>query len=188
MEGIWNKFHPLFGPGLKVGFETTFLRGTVLTLDQRYKESGLIHEKENEPIKRIYEPALKVIGCCKDGQGAQVFFEPVSPVESLFRRLVFSRKIHPRKPHPWTVAARHDEDYDFGFDSVGSWGTKYLSLAYPGQSLEFIPVYFKIENCHDFVYLEVWAWDEGNKIVVQGRRVSENETPKPLVSAKPDLP
>lgn len=184
---IWNKFHPLFGPDLKVGFATTFRKKVVLSLNPLYERSGLIHKPHDESVKRVYEPAIKVLGSCKDGEVAQVFFKPVSPVESLFRRLVFFRKIYSQKPCPWMVAARYGEVSHFGFDSWNSRNEKYLSLAYPGINKQFIPVYVKIQDGKEgFIYLEIWAWDEdGKKIVVQGRRVAENRVPKSLLLAKP---
>jgi len=192
-ERVWQKFHPIFGPDLKVGFETTFPRDKVLDLDPLYKRGGLIHDPENRPIKRIYEPAVKVLGSCVDGDAAQVFFEPVPRAGSLFRRLVFARKIEhsAQESRRWMVAARHGEVEHFGFDSWNSRNEKYLSLAYTGLEKSFIPVYVKIQNGKEgeekkeFVYLEVWAWDEDGKVVVQGRRVNEEETPKSLHSAMP---
>jgi len=186
-ERDWRKFHPIFGADFKVAFETTFRKEAILNLGPFYGENGLIHNLPNETVKRIYEPAVQILGSCKDGEAVQVFFEPVLPVESLFRRLVFFRKIYPQKPRPWMVAARHGEVSHFGFDSWNSKDQKYLSLAYPGISEQFIPVYVKIQNGKEgsFIYLEVWAWDEDGKVVVQGRRVNEEETPKSLHSAMP---
>ena len=192
-ERMWNKFHQLFGPDLKVGFETTFPKEVVLNLDPLYEKSGLIHDSAKESVKRIYEPAVEVLGSRKDGEAVQIFFEPVSLANSLFRRLVFARKIKnpAQKPRCWMIAARHGEITHFGFDSWNSKDQRYLSLAYPGIIKQFIPVYVKIQNGKEgeekkeFVYLEVWAWDEDGKVVVQGRRVNEEETPKSLHSAMP---
>jgi len=193
-ERLWQKFHPLFGPDLKVGFETTFPNDVILNLDPLYEKSGLVYNPPNETTIRVYEPALQILGSCLDGEAAQVFFEPVSPMGSLFRRLVFTRKVdHPTgRPRRWMVAARHGELFNFGFDSWNSGDQGYLPLAYPGISEEFVPVYIKIQDGKEeekkgnFVYLEVWAWDEkGCKVVVQGRRVNEEETPESLHSAMP---
>ena len=184
----WNKFHPIFGPDLKVGFETTFPGAT--DLDKHpfllYKKFGLIHDPLNESVKRIYEPAVKILGSCLDGEAAQVFFEPVSSFGSLFRRLVFTRKVDRStwRPRLQMMAARHGEVIHFGFDSWNSKSQKYLSLAYPGIN-EFMPVYVKIQEKGGkgwFVNLEVWAWDEGEgkNVVVQARRISENEAPESL--------
>ncbi|MFH1284530.1 MAG: hypothetical protein ABIH78_03000 [Candidatus Peregrinibacteria bacterium] len=89
------------------------------------------------------------------------------------------------------VAARHGEVSHFGFDSWNSRSDRYLPLAYPGLSSEFVLAYFKIqekggEKGEEFMYLEVWAWDDDDdgKVVVQGRRVSEKEAPESLISAK----
>lgn len=191
-ERIWNKFHTLFGPDLKVGFETTFIKEVVLNLDPLYEKSGLIHGSAKESVKRVYEPA-KVLGSCKDSDAAQVFFEPVSQTGSLFRRLVFFRKIYPQKPRPWIVAARHGEVSHFGFDSWNSKNQRYLSLAYPGVSEEFVPVYVKIQDGkegkgEEIVFMEVWAWNMvgmAGTVVVQGRRVNKEETPESLHSAMP---
>jgi len=185
---IWNKFHALYGADLKVGFETTFPRTVVLNLYPLYKKSGLIHNHDKEPIKRIYGPAVKILGDCRNGEAAQVFFEPVSQAGLLFRRLVFARKIEhfTQKPRRWMVAARHGEPIHFGFDSWNSRNERYLPLAYPGKSSQFVPVYFKIQTeGGDFVFLEIWAWDDSGKVVVQGRRVSEKEAPESLISASP---
>jgi len=189
-DKIWQKFHPLFGPDLKVGFETTFPKEAVLNLDPLYEKSGLIHDSPKESVKRIYEPAIKVFGSCLDGEAAQVFFEPVSPNGSLFRRLVFARKtdVYIGKPKWWIVAARHGEITTFGFDSWNSKNEKYLSLAYPGIEAggQFIPVYFKARNRMDedegCVYLQMWAFDEGKgrRVIAQARRVRETEVPESL--------
>ena len=187
-ERIWNKFHPLFGPDLKVGFETTFPRTVNLDgIEQFYVKSGLVHDPPDEPIIRIYEPATEILGSCKDGEAAQVFFEPISLNSSLFRRLVFARKVDHRtkKPRHWMVVARHGELFHFGFDSHNSRSEKYLSLAYMGLEESFIPVYVKIQEKGGeggFVYLEVWAWDEkGGRVAVQARRVSKEEVPQSLI-------
>jgi len=189
---VWNKFHSLFGPDLKVGFETTFPKEGAL-VDPLYEKSGLVHESSDEPIRRIYEPACEILGSCLEGEAAQVFFEPVSQAGSLFRRLVFARKMgKSQRPRLWMVAARHGEPAHFGFDSWNSRNERYLSLAFPGLNQEFIPVYFKIQTKGgDFVYLEVWAWGENKKggeeqVIVQARRVTE-EVPESLVLAKPEL-
>jgi len=191
-ERIWNKFHALYGADLKVGFETTFPKEVVLNLDPLYEKSGLIYNPLNKRTKRIYEPAVKVLGSCLNGWAAQVFFEPVSPTESLFRRLVFARKFEhsTQKSRCWMVAARHGEVSHFGFDSWNSKDQKYLSLAYPGVSGEFVPVFVKIQEQNNgrkegVIYLEIWAWGEKSQVVVQGRRVDKEETPELLHSAIP---
>ena len=180
----WNKFHPLFGPDLKVGFETTFPKAAFLDLDPLYEKSGLIHDPPNETFKRIYEPAIEILGSCKDGDAAQVFFEPALLDGVLFKRLVFTRKINHRsgKPRRWMAAARHGELFNFGFDSWNSREERYLSLAYPGLNEQFIPVYVKIQDGKEgsFLYLEVWSWDDNNQVVVQARRVLGEEIPGSL--------
>lgn len=190
-EKIWNKFHPLFGPDLKVGFETTFPKTVApADLDPLYEKSGLFRHILGETVRRVYEPAVKIVGSCLDGEVAQVFFEPVPQAGSLFRRLVFSRKLgESQKPRCWIVAARHGEIAHFGFDSWNSKDLRYLALAYPGQSDgQFAPVYFKIqekkggekENC--FVYLEVWALDDEVQVLVCARRIDEKAAPAHLRS------
>lgn len=186
---IWNKFHPLFGPDLKVGLETTFPKAASLDLDPLYEKSGLVHNSPSEQTVRVYEPAVKVLGSCLDGEAAQIFFEPALLDGVLRRRLVFARKIDSSgKPRRRMVAARHNELFDFGFDSWNSRSERYLLLAYPGLNEQFIPVYVKIQNGkeekeEESVFLEVWAWDEcGKNVVVQARRVvSEEEVPKSLL-------
>lgn len=193
-ERIWNKFHPLFGSDLKVGFETTFSKEVILSLDPLYEKSGLVHNSPSEQTIRVYEPAIKVLGSCKDGEAAQIFFEPALPDGALYKRLVFTRKLDHRsgKPRQWMAAARHGEITHFGFDSWNSKDQKYLSLAYPGLSEEFVPVFVKIRDGKEgFVYLEVWSWSQNwekggrDQIVVQGRRVNEEETPESFHSAMP---
>ncbi len=180
---VWNKFHQIFGPDLKVGFETTFSKGKEVVLDPLYGKNGLIHDPPDATVKRVYEPA-KVLGSCLDGEAAQVFFEPALLDGALFRRLVFARKIDHRngRPRQWMVIARHGELFHFGFDSWNSRDERYLSLAYPGLNEQFIPVYVKIQEKGGlFVYLEVWAWDNDDNVVVQARRVSEQDVPKSLL-------
>ncbi len=112
-EKMWGKFHAIFGADLKVGFETTFLKEVILNLNPLYEKSGLIHTSIKELVKRVrvYEPAIEVRGSCVDGEAAQVFFEPVSSDGSLFRRLVFARKIEQskQKPRGWRGGARDGE-------------------------------------------------------------------------------
>ena len=182
-EKIWAKFHPLFGSDLKVGFETTFPKEVILNLNPLYEKSGFIHDSAKESVKRIYEPAVKVLGSCLDSNAAQVFFKPASLDDALFRRLVLTRKIDHRsgKPRQWMVVARRGEITHFGFDSWNSKNQRYLFLAYPGLEESFIPVYVKIqEKGGGTVYLEVWAWGENGKVVVQGRRVYEKDVPESL--------
>ena len=183
-ERVWQKFHPIFGPDLKVGFETTFPRGAVLELDSLYEKSGLIHKPSNETTMRIYEPA-RVFCSCRDGRMAQVLFVPVSQKGELFRRLVFARKIEKGQPRRWTVFARHGEVAPFGFDSWNSKNQRYLALAYPGEDDEFVPTFVKIQDidCGGFVYLELWAYDDEVQILFTARRVNEDAVPEHLLLA-----
>lgn len=184
-ERVWQKFHPVFGPDLKVGFETTFPKKAVLDLDLLYEKSGLIHKPPNETTVRVYEPA-RVKGSCLDGREAQVLFVPVPQKGALFRRLVFARKIEKDQPRRWMVAARHEEVAPFGFDSWNSKNQRYLALAYPGKDGEFTPTYVKIQNIGGgFVYLELWAWDDEVQVLFQARRVNEDSVPKHLLLAMP---
>lgn len=195
MSRSWDKFHPLFGPDLKVAFETTFERGAVPELDPEYRTNNLVHDNPKEPIVRVYEPAVEVLGSCRDGEAAQVIFVPLASGTARYRRLVYTRKFEweNEAPRRWAVAARHGEGYHFGFDSWNSnHGNKYLPLAYIGilHPECFVPVYLKIEDGESFAYLESWAWNEAaedgrERVVVQARRVSEEEAPSPLRDAKP---
>ena len=186
-EKIWHKFHPLFGPDLKVGFETTFPQTTVLGLGPLYKKNNLIYGSPIGPIpiKRVYEPATKIVGSCVDGDVALVFFEPVSQTGSLFRRLVFARKVEAQGPRYWMVAARHGEVSHFGFDSWNSKDQRYLALGY-GIDEQFIPVFFKLQRKEESVYLKVWAFDDGAQVVVTSKKINEKDAPEHLHSAKPD--
>ncbi|MEK7195382.1 MAG: hypothetical protein AAB655_01665, partial [Patescibacteria group bacterium] len=176
------KFHPIFGPDLKVGFETTFPKGAEpKDLDPLYGRNGLIHDPPSETVVRIYEPA-RVTGSCLDGEMAQILFVPVSQKGSVFRRLVFARKIgddgHPRR---WMIVARHGEIATFGFDSWNSKNQRYLALAYPGEGSEFVPTYIKIQDVNGgFVYLELGAYDDEVQVLFTARRVNENAVPKLL--------
>jgi len=186
-ERIWQKFHPLFGPDLKVGFETTFPKGALpVDLDPLYEKSGLVHKPPNEKTARVYEPARVFCSCC-EGRLAQVLFVPVSQKGALFRRLMFTRKIENGQPRRWTVAARHGEVAPFGFDSWNSKSQKYLALAYPGTTDNdtFAPAYVKIQNigCGGFVYLELWAWDDEVQVLFHARRVNEGDVPEHLLLA-----
>lgn len=182
MVKFWGKFHPLFESDLKVGFETTFPRGGVKDIDPSYKINGLIHDSAKEPVVRIYEPAVAIIGSCKSSAVAHIYFEPISSDKAKYRRLVFTRNVSRRTKKPWNriVAARHGEIEHFGFDSWNSKDERYLSLAYPGNS--FIPVYFKIQG-NGFAYVEVYAWEKDGKVIIQGRRIVEESAPKVLLSA-----
>ncbi len=185
MERIWHKFHPLYGSNLRVGFETTFPKTADLSnLNPLYSKSGLVYEKPNESVIRIYEPATNIIGSCEKDEMAQVFFESVSP-KPLFQRLVFFKR-----PQKWMIAARHDEPSHFGFNSHNNRNRNgtYLALAYPGLSKIFSPVFIKIQNGGDFIYLGIWAWNEDKKTVVWARKIdkrSEDWIPKPLIRARP---
>lgn len=179
-ERDWNKFHPIFGPDLKVGFETTFLRGAAPTdLDPLYRKSGLIHDPPSETIVRVYEPA-RITGV--DDKKTQVLFVPVPQRGSIFRRLVFARKIgddgHPRR---WMTVARHGEIATFGFDSWNSKNRRYLALAYPGEGSEFVQTYVKIQDANGgFVYLELGAYDDEVQVLFTASRVNEGKVPKLL--------
>ena len=184
----WNKFHPVFGPDLKVGFETTFPReAEPKDLDPLYRITGLIHDSPSETTVRIYEPA-RVFGSCRDGREAQVLFVPAAQKESLFRRLVFARKIgDDRQPRLWMAAARHEEAVPFGFDALNSKSPRYLVLAYPGtEDGEFTPAYVKIRTSDgQFIYLELWADDDEVQILITARHVNEDEAPEHLLLATP---
>lgn len=186
-ERIWQKFHPVFGPDLKVGFETTFPKGAALDLDPLYEKSDLIHKPPNEKTMRVYEPA-RVFCSCLDGRQAQVLFVPVSQKGALFRRLVFARKIESatQEPRRWMVAARHGEAVHFGFDSWNSKNQRYLALAYPGPDDEFMPTFVKIQNVGgEFIYLEFWVDDDEMQVLFTARRANEDAVPKHLLQAMP---
>ena len=196
-ERVWQKFHPIFGPDLKVGFETTFPKGTALNdLDPLYEKSELIHKPSNETTVRVYEPA-RVFCSCFDGRQAQVLFVPVPQKGALFRRLVFARKIEKGQPRRWMVVARHEEAVPFGFDSWNSKNQRYLALAYPGDE-EFTLTYVKAQVFEEekeegfirdvsgeFVYLELWVDDDEVQVLFSARRVNEDAVPKHLLQAMP---
>lgn len=187
-ERIWNKFHPIFGPDLKVGFETTFPKGAVLDLDPLYRRSGLVHEPPKEKVVRIYDPARVMGSCCDGGKKAQILFVPVSRKGALFRRLVFARKIgDDRRPFVWLTFGRHAEVTPFGFDSWNSRDQRYLALAYPGADGEFAPTFVKIQDVNrGFVYLKLGAYDDEVQVLFSADRVDENIVPKHLRLAPPE--
>ncbi len=186
-ERVWTKFHSIFGPDLKVGFETTFPKGAEpKDLDPLYKKSGLIHNPPNERVMRVYEPA-RVMGSCCDGRAADILFVPVSRKGAIFRRLMFARKIEgDGRARRWMVAGRHGEAVPFGFDFWNSMSQRYLALAYPDQE-EFTPTFVKIQNVGTggFVYLELWAWDDEVQLIITARRVNEDTVPEHLLLAAP---
>ncbi len=185
-ERVWNKFHPIFGPDLKVGFETTFQRGAEpKDLDPLYRKSGLIHDPPSETVVRICEPARITGSCCDGDKKAQILFVPVSQKGFLFRRLVFARKIEGSgQARRWMVVARHGEIATFGFDSWNSKSQHYLELAYPGEGGEFAPTFIKIRDADgSFVYLELGAWDDEVQVLFSAERVDEKMAPKLLLSA-----
>ena len=181
-ERIWQKFHQIFGSDLKVGFETTFPKGAEpKDLDPLYRKSGLIHDPPSETIARVYEPA-RVTGSCCDGTDMNILFVPVPQKGSIFRRLVFARKIvddgHPRR---WMTVARHGEVSTFGFDSWNSKNQRYLALAYPGVDGFFAPTYIKIQNVDgSFVYLKIGAYDDEVQVLFTASRVNVSKVPKLL--------
>ncbi len=85
------------------------------------------------------------------------------------------------------IAGRHGEAVPFGFEAANSQSDRYLSLAFPGKtpSGEFLPAYIKMRAGKGFEYIELWAWTLGDKVVVQSRKVNEDEAPKVLLSALP---
>ncbi|MEK7146806.1 MAG: hypothetical protein AAB772_00960 [Patescibacteria group bacterium] len=174
---IWKKFHKISNDTLRVSLENSFLPEEALGIDQRYMENGLIYK--NHFIQKVYEPALEIV---KSDGAVQVIFEPIIFPAPRYRMLQFSCKLAASN---WIIASRFGEEKVFGFDAKDSWDRNYFRLAYPGLSGSFIPVYFKTLAGNEVVYFEVWAWDEDKKIVVQCRRVSEEEVPDILVSAKP---
>lgn len=181
---IWQKFHSLYGCVLKVALENDFLPGMVVGLDSRYKDSSLLYTKKfkKQLVEKVYEPALKIAGP-DENNAVQIFFEPIIFPKPRYRRLMFLKEIR----QDWLVAARHGEESVFGFDAKNSRHLNYLPIAYPGRSGQFIPVYFKIQekDAPDFIYLEVWSWNEDKKIIVQCRHIIEEEAPDILILAKP---
>ncbi|MFH1392998.1 MAG: hypothetical protein ABIG73_01265 [Patescibacteria group bacterium] len=182
---VWNKFHSIFGPDLKVGFETTFPKGAVLNLDPLYEKSGLVHKPPKENVVRVYEPARVSGSCCNGGEKAQILFAPVSQKGARYRRLVFTRKIgDDGQPRRWMTFGRHAEVTPFGFDFWNTKNQKYLALAYPGPSGEFTPTFVKIGSADgDFIYLELGAWDDEVQVLFTADRVNEDAVPKHLLSA-----
>ena len=186
-DRIWQKFHPLFGPDLKIGFETTFPKGTVLNLDPLYREHGLVHDPPKEKVVRIYEPA-RVSGSCCNSEKAQILFVPVSQKGVRYRRLVFARKIgDDRQSCRWMIFGRHAEVTPFGFDSWNSKNQRYLALAYPGADGEFAPTFVKIQDVNrGFVYLKLGAYDDEVQVLFSADRVDENIVPEHLRLVTPE--
>lgn len=179
---IWQKFHPLYGAALKVSFENTFLPETVFGLDLRYQENHLIYVDDFTKKVKVYEPSLETIGDNKNSEAVQVIFEPLQYLQPLWRHLQFTRG------NSWIIAARLGEEKVFGFDAeINPQRKRYMRIAYPGRSSQFIPVYFKIQekDASDFIYLEVWAWDKDKEVIIQARRVAEYEAPDHLILAGP---
>ena len=191
-EGIWKKFHSLFGHvhGFEVGLKTIVPRvsGSLAGLASQYAEAGLVYDNPREPIQLVYEPAVYLSDSCV------VFEAPQWPPE--YRRKIEFRRKRVREsgaPRFWAVAARHGEindlgePYHFGFSSPNSRKQFHLPLAYPGITGEFVPVYFKIETqLGQYQYFLVQAnpaGEQGEYLAVQGAEVSVEEAPFALWDA-----
>lgn len=189
MDFSWNKFHPLFGADLKVGFKTLLPSSAVLENVGEYERRWLVHRNPQESVQLIYEPAFADISENSSRQSV-VIFSPIAFPDALRRKLEFRRKNDRRTqlPRRWMVAGRHDEDFPFGFSSFFSEDSTYLSLSYPSVTGEFIPVYFKIEDKDGrFVYYKVTAHDDENRVCVSGIVCDEAEAPENLHDCKPGM-
>lgn len=197
----WAKFHPVFGPDLKVALESTFPRdfGPKYNFDVRSVSQSfdvpfpplvrlieqLVHANPSETIRRVYHPAVTETTEKRTG----VTFVPwILPEGEAFKRLVFRRKERDRKYRFSMFCARFDEHFAFGFSSINSTNQGYVSLAYPGKNPEFKPVFVKIwergkETAPTYLKIEAKDSEEyGGSVKVTAEICEDTASPLHLVT------
>lgn len=189
----WEKFPgEIYGPDLKVALESTFPIEIVPQLNPHVIPPKLLPKGMDfgdEYRCRYYNPAI--IRHSEIGSeieiGSKVLFVPRFTKDGeLFRRIVFRRKMLPGFPNEGRkqmMLARFGEKEPFGFScwKEGDRGTAgYVSLAFPGKSETFIPVFLRIDEYTDPVFLKIEAREFKNGVLVLSYSVDRDEIPEHL--------
>lgn len=183
----WEKFPgEIYGPDLKVALESTFLKEIVpqpnpYTVPPKSLPKEM--DFEDEYRCRYYHPAI----IRQPETGSEILFiSRFTQDGELFRRIVFRRKMLPGFPdegRKQMMLARFGEKEPFGFSwwEKGDRGTAgYVSLAFPGKSVEFIPVFVRIDEYPDPVFLKIEVKEVENGVLVLSRAASRDEIPEHL--------
>jgi len=155
---------------LKVALESTFPRHIAPTLMSALNLHEVPPEMEHHDhgISRFYHPA-------EVRSGTTVFYLRFTNDGELFKRLVFRRRSPEGRGSLPMVMARQDEANPFGF-SCWKQGDKgnphYVSLAFPGKTGEFEPVFIRIFNGSD-LFFKVEARQFGETLVVSSNPIDE---------------
>lgn len=178
------KFQPLWDIGsLGVAFELNFANPLAEDVARRCElyemERQLRLVRREKTITRLYEPAIQ-----KKIEGEDTFFEfPGELRESAcFSRLMLRR----RDEGEVVVCARFGETRCFGLSLGDKNGekTNYLSLAYPGKSGIFVPLYVRLEWRGEPFFLQIMALDKTKEtsanVVVRVRKVLKKDVPAHL--------
>jgi len=184
----WQKFPgQIYGLDLKVALESTFPKELLAQLTPSLIQPKSLPQGmnfENEYVIRYYHPAISK----ELDKGREILFMPRFTKEGeLFRRLVFRRKMIPDFPNEGRMQmmlARFGEDKPFGFScwEEGDKGNAaYVSLAFPGKSGDFVPVYARIEEYPTPVFLKIEAEETTEGVLVCSRAISPEEVPPHLL-------
>lgn len=187
----WEKFPgEIYGPDLKVALESSFLKEVVpqsnpYVVFPKSLPKGMDFEDEHRC--RYYHPAIikqPETGSEEVETGFKILFVPRFTKEGeLFRRIVFRRKMLPGFPdegRKQMMLARFGEKEPFGFScwKEGDRGTAgYVSLAFPGKSETFIPVFLRIDEYPEIIFHKIEAEEVKNGVLVLSRAVSCDEIP-----------
>lgn len=189
----WEKFPgEIYGPDLKVALESTFPReiapqSNPCVIPPKSLPKGMDFEDEHRC--RYYNPAIpdRPKSVYEMKTGSKILFVPRFTKDGeLFRRIVFRRKMLPGFPNEGRkqmMLARFGEKEPFGFScwKEGDRGTaRYVSLAFPGKSETFIPVFLRIDEYPNPVFLKIEAREVENGVLVLSRDASRDEIPEHL--------
>lgn len=190
----WEKFPgEIYGPDLKVALESTFLKEIVPQPNNYVVPRKLLPKEmdfEDEHRCRYYHPAIIIhpeTGSEEVETGYKILFvSRFTKDGELFRRIVFRRKMLPGFPdegRKQMMLARFGEEEPFGFSwwEKGDRGTAgYVSLAFPGKSGEFIPVFLRIDEYPESIFIKIEVKEVENGVLVLSRAASRDEIPEHL--------
>ncbi|MBI2020950.1 hypothetical protein HYS99_00365 [Candidatus Giovannonibacteria bacterium] len=201
----WEKWSPL-AVALQVGLESTLPAGTaaeflgsVPPVEELEKTEMIYRAREpkkgvlgleieaamgqvsKETVDRHYHPRVK----CAD------FNRPIRTVVfdrhitgALFERLCLRRHGERKAPPPRMWCGRFGEEDVFGFNAKRSKNPHYVTLAYPGLTPDFVPLYIKVmeSGLNAPYYLRVDVHDEpGKKKIRVGKAGEERSVSERIV-------
>ena len=182
---IWEKWHSV-NDYLQVALEATLPTSKIPTFknvevaDDFYVHANMdkmIHRaKAGETVDRYYHPR---VGLERKPATRRIVMEKYL-TNPLFYRVSLRRHAEERGTSVAMMwCGRASEGKAFGFSTSGSKNPFFVTLAYPGLTPEFEPVFIKVMQSREPLpyYLKVKARDEGENVVVTVTEIEKRQVP-----------